>query len=121
MVAAMVVLANWLLLAMLVDHAVVADNTELRGHICEIPRHVQTNSAAALLLSMLVRPILQVEPAAVSDYAELCVHLYADYCPGRLMDFLQGSQTYPLEAALEVAQQRGLIDEQVSEQHPEPC
>lgn len=49
----------------------------------------------------------------MSDYAELCVHLYADYCPGRLMDFLQGSQTYPLEAALEVAQQRGLIDEQV--------
>jgi hypothetical protein len=30
------------------------------------------------------------------------------------MDFLQGSQTYPLEAALEVAQQRGLIDEQVN-------
>jgi hypothetical protein len=29
------------------------------------------------------------------------------------MDFLQGSQTYPLEAALEVAQQRNLIDEQV--------
>lgn len=49
----------------------------------------------------------------MSDYAELALHLYADYCPGRLMDFLQGSQTYPLEAALEVAQQRGLIDEQV--------
>jgi hypothetical protein len=56
---------------------------------------------------------LQVEASAVSDYAELCVHLYADYCPSRLMDFLQGSQTYPLEAALEVAQQRNLIDEQV--------
>jgi hypothetical protein len=36
------------------------------------------------------------------------------------MDFLQGSQTYPLEAALEVAQQRGLIDEQVSEQRLDP-
>lgn len=57
---------------------------------------------------------MQVDPVAVCEYAELCVHLYADYCPGRLMDFLQGSQTYPLEAALEVAQQRGLIDEQVS-------
>jgi hypothetical protein len=73
-----------------------------------------------MVLSVPMGLVLQVEPAAVSDYAELCVHLYADYCPGRLMDFLQGSQTYPLEAALEVAQQRGLIDEQVSEQRLDP-
>jgi hypothetical protein len=56
---------------------------------------------------------LQVDTSAAGEYAELCVHLYADYCPARLMDFLQGSQTYPLEAALEVAEQRGMVDEQV--------
>lgn len=58
-------------------------------------------------------PPLQVDPSAGGEYAELCVHLYADYCPQRLMDFLTGSQTYPLEAALEVAEQRGMVDEQV--------
>jgi hypothetical protein len=56
---------------------------------------------------------MQVDPSAAGEYAELCVHLYADYCPARLMDFLQGSQTYPLEAALEVAEQREMVDEQV--------
>jgi hypothetical protein len=56
---------------------------------------------------------VQADPSAAGEYAELCVHLYADYCPARLMDFLQGSQTYPLEAALEVAEQRKMVDEQV--------
>jgi hypothetical protein len=46
------------------------------------------------------------------------VHLYADYAPKLLMDFLQGSQTYPLEAALEVAAARGMVDEQVWAGHP---
>lgn len=63
------------------------------------------------LFSYLDR-VFQADTSAASEYAELCVHLYADYCPARLMDFLQGSQAYPLEAALEVAQQQGLIDEQ---------
>ncbi|WIA39313.1 hypothetical protein OEZ86_005428 [Tetradesmus obliquus] len=57
--------------------------------------------------------VFTVEPSAAGEYAELCVHLYADFCPARLMDFLQGSQSYPLEAALEVAEQRGMVDEQV--------
>lgn len=74
--------------------------------------------AKALLLNCSSLPVhagcaVQVDSAAAGEYAELCVHLYADYCPARLMDFLQGSQTYPLESALEVAEQRGMVDEQV--------
>lgn len=41
------------------------------------------------------------------------VELYADYSPGQLMAFLVSSQWYPLEAALKVCQDRGLVREQV--------
>lgn len=41
------------------------------------------------------------------------VELYADYAPGQLMGFLVSSQWYPLEAALGVCEQRGLVREQV--------
>ena len=41
------------------------------------------------------------------------VELYADYAPGQLMAFLVSSQWYPLEAALGVCEQRGLVREQV--------
>ncbi len=55
----------------------------------------------------------QVDPSAGADYAELQVHLYADYAPQLLADFLAGSQSYPLESALEICEARGLVDEQV--------
>jgi hypothetical protein len=41
------------------------------------------------------------------------VVLTADYAPGRLLELLSSSQWYPLEAALEICEQRGLVDEQV--------
>ena len=40
---------------------------------------------------------------------ELC----ADHDPGRLMAFLVASQAYPLEAAAQLCEQRGLVSEQV--------
>lgn len=41
------------------------------------------------------------------------VELYAEYAPSQLMALLVSSQWYPLEAALGVCQQRGLVREQV--------
>ena len=43
----------------------------------------------------------------------LQVELYADYAPEELMGFLVSSQWYPLEAALQVCTDRGLVREQV--------
>ena len=40
------------------------------------------------------------------------VELYAEFEPDRLLQFLAASQSYPLEPALAVAQDRGLIREQ---------
>lgn len=39
--------------------------------------------------------------------------LTADYAPGRLLELLQSSQWYALEKALEICEERGLVDEQV--------
>jgi len=55
----------------------------------------------------------QVDPAAASEFHELQVVLTADYAPARLLELLSSSQWYPLEAALEICEQRGLVDEQV--------
>ena len=41
------------------------------------------------------------------------VELYADYSPGQLMAFLVSSQWYPLEAALQLCKDQGLVREQV--------
>ena len=41
------------------------------------------------------------------------VELYAEYAPAQLMALLVSSQWYPLEGALGVCQQRGLVREQV--------
>ncbi len=40
------------------------------------------------------------------------MELYAEFEPDRLLQFLAASQSYPLEPALRVAQDRGLIREQ---------
>jgi hypothetical protein len=59
-------------------------------------------------------PRLQLDPAAAAEFAELQVHLYAEYAPQQLLEFLSVSQYYPLEAALEVVTQKGMVPEQVS-------
>lgn len=41
------------------------------------------------------------------------VELYADHEPARLMAFLVASQAYPLEAAAQLCEARGLVREQV--------
>lgn len=58
--------------------------------------------------------VFRADPGAGADYAELQLHLYADYAPAALMDFLVGSEFYPLEAALAICQQRRMVDEQAS-------
>jgi len=40
------------------------------------------------------------------------VELYAEFEPDRLLQFLSASQSYPLEPALRVCQDRGFIREQ---------
>ncbi|GFH33714.1 uncharacterized protein HaLaN_33123, partial [Haematococcus lacustris] len=41
------------------------------------------------------------------------VHLTADYAPHRLLPLLAASQHVPLEAALAICEERGLVAEQV--------
>lgn len=47
------------------------------------------------------------------DYHGLLVNLYAEYDTSGLLRFLQSSNNYPLESALEVCLQRNLIHEAV--------
>ncbi len=46
------------------------------------------------------------------------VKLYAEFDPSRLLSFLMASQSYPLEPALRVCQEQGLIREQVARSSP---
>ena len=57
--------------------------------------------------------VLQLDPSAAAEFAELQLHLYADYAPAALMDFLVGSQYYPLEVALDITRDRDMVQEQV--------
>ncbi|KAG1680753.1 hypothetical protein FOA52_008086 [Chlamydomonas sp. UWO 241] len=56
--------------------------------------------------------VLSADASAATEYHELQVRLTADYAPRKLMDFLAASQHYPLEGALSICQQQGLIPEQ---------
>eukprot|EP00798_Chlamydomonas_sp_ICE-L_P008222 gene8222-1488_t len=47
------------------------------------------------------------------EYHELQIKLIADYSPIMLMDFLTSSQYYPLEGALAVCEEKGMVPEQV--------
>lgn len=57
--------------------------------------------------------LFQKDQTAGADYHSLQVELYAEYAPSQLMGLLVSSQWYPLEGALRVCQQRGLVREQV--------
>uniref|UniRef100_A0A7R9YQY0 Vps41 beta-propeller domain-containing protein n=1 Tax=Chlamydomonas euryale TaxID=1486919 RepID=A0A7R9YQY0_9CHLO len=57
--------------------------------------------------------VLSADASAAIEYHELQVQLTADFAPGKLMEFLAASQYYPLEGALTICQQRGLVAEQV--------
>ena len=46
------------------------------------------------------------------------VTLYAEFEPDRLLPFLTASQSYPLEPALRVCQEQGLVREQVRPSDP---
>ncbi|KAL6759854.1 hypothetical protein V8C86DRAFT_1228689 [Haematococcus lacustris] len=57
--------------------------------------------------------VFEVDPAASAEFHELQVRLTADYAPHRLLPLLAASQHVPLEAALAICEERGLVAEQV--------
>lgn len=54
-----------------------------------------------------------IECISVKPLVLVQVDLYAEFNPTRLLPFLVASQSYPLEAALEVCRVAGLVREQV--------
>ncbi|XP_076360932.1 vacuolar protein sorting-associated protein light isoform X2 [Tachypleus tridentatus] len=57
--------------------------------------------------------LFQKDPELGEDHHGLLVQLYAEFDPHRLLSFLQSSNNYPLETALEICRQRSLVEEEV--------
>eukprot|EP00401_Gymnodinium_catenatum_P009050 CAMPEP_0117623624 /NCGR_PEP_ID=MMETSP0784-20121206/88741_1 /TAXON_ID=39447 /ORGANISM="" /LENGTH=292 /DNA_ID=CAMNT_0005427577 /DNA_START=1 /DNA_END=878 /DNA_ORIENTATION=- len=59
-----------------------------------------------------LKRLFNKDEVAGQDYHMQMVSLFAEYEPKGLLAFLKASERYPLEAALGVCQQRGLLEEQ---------
>lgn len=59
-----------------------------------------------------LKQLFNKDEVAGHEYHMQMVELFAEYEPQGLLQFLRGSERYPLEEALEVCQRRGLMEEE---------
>ena len=73
----------------------------------------QPPSVQRRMLHTYLHALYERDSQAGAEFHELQVPLYAEFDASKLMGFLSGSAHYPLEAAYEVCESRGLTKEQV--------
>ncbi|KAG8903108.1 Vacuolar protein sorting-associated protein 41 [Tulasnella sp. 403] len=90
-------------IALLVDHT----------HSIPVERVVNQLQVRPYYLYLYLDALFDKDPYLVAEFSDKQVELYADYEPGRLIDFLRASNYYSLEKALEVCRAKGMVPEMV--------
>ena len=72
-------------------------NVYLTHSRLQITRVVQQLQSRPFYLYLYLDALFKKDPHLVSVYADSQVKLYAEYAPGRLIDFLRASNYYNLE------------------------
>ncbi|GAA5949012.1 hypothetical protein JCM21900_003173 [Sporobolomyces salmonicolor] len=88
---------------LLVDHT----------HSIPIPRVILQLQDHRRYLFLYLDALFDKDPHLAFDYSDLQVDLYAEYYPGKLMEFLRASNYYSLEWAYKICDARDLVPEMV--------
>ncbi|GAA5865395.1 hypothetical protein JCM1840_001554 [Sporobolomyces johnsonii] len=88
---------------LLVDHT----------HSIPIPRVISQLQDHRRYLFLYLDALFDKDPHLAFDYSDLQVDLYAEYNPGKLMEFLRASNYYSLERAYKICDARDLVPEMV--------
>ncbi|KIO24479.1 hypothetical protein M407DRAFT_99879 [Tulasnella calospora MUT 4182] len=89
--------------ALLVDHT----------YAIPVARVVQQLQVRPFYLYLYLDALFDKDPYLAADFSDEQVQLYADYEPGRLIDFLRASNYYNLAKAYAICERRDLVLEMV--------
>ncbi|KAF8165888.1 vacuolar assembling protein VPS41 [Crassisporium funariophilum] len=82
-------------------------------HSIPITRVVQQLQQRPYYLFLYLDALVHIDSQLVSGFADLQVKMYAEFATPRLIDFLRASNSYNLESAYKVCQERDLVPEMV--------
>ncbi|KAI5121199.1 hypothetical protein M0805_006000 [Coniferiporia weirii] len=78
-----------------------------------VPRVVQQLQSRPYFLYLYLDALAAKDAHLAADYADEQVQMYAEFAPGRLIDFLRASNYYSLEKAYSVCKERDYVTEMV--------
>ncbi|GAA5979343.1 hypothetical protein JCM10908_002888 [Rhodotorula pacifica] len=94
-------------------HGIAVDLLVDHTHSIPIPRVIAQLQDHRKYLFFYLDALFDKDPHLAFDYSDLQVDLYAEYKPGKLMDFLRASNYYSLERAYQICDSRDLVPEMV--------